>query len=343
MAMTQKERALNIIQGKPVDVVPAFSGFGSVIVAGLQKYDLKFAHVHIDAQEMADAAAATVELCGTAAAIVPFDMAVAAEALGATMNTYAHSEDILYPTLRDKYVHNAEDIKMPADISKAGRVPLVCDAIKILKAKFGDEVAVGAWILGPYTLAGQSMDLNDILKSTLKEPAKVEAILEKLSQFLIGEAKAYIAAGADFITVREMGATSDVLSPRTFKKIVRQYSEKILNAINEVPVVYHICGDTNVIVEDMAQMCKCISVDQKNDVAASRAKVGEDIVILGNVHPWDTFAQGTPAQVAELVCDAATAGADSVWPGCDLWPDTPVENLQMWVKSCEGTVPRRKA
>jgi [methyl-Co(III) methanol-specific corrinoid protein]:coenzyme M methyltransferase len=342
MAMTKKERALNIIAGKPVDVVPCFSGFGSVIVAGLEKYDLRFAHVHLDAQEMADAAAATVELCGTAAAIVPFDMGVAAEALGATLNTYPHSEDILYPTLRDKYVHTAEDIKMPEDIAMAGRVPLVCEAIKLLKAKFGDEVAVGSWILGPYTLAGQSMDLNDILKSTLKEPAKVEAILEKLSQFLIGEAKAYVAAGADFITLREMGATSDVLSPRTFKKMVRKYSDMILAAIPG-PKVYHICGDTNVIIEDMAQMCNCVSVDQKNDMAASRKKIGEDVVLLGNVHPWDVFAQGTPAQVAELVCNAATAGADSVWPGCDLWPQTPVENLQAWVKATEGTVPRRKA
>jgi [methyl-Co(III) methanol-specific corrinoid protein]:coenzyme M methyltransferase len=342
MAMTQKERALNILTGKPVDVVPAFSGFGSVIVAGLQKYDLKFAHVHIDAQEMADAAAATVELCGTAAAIVPFDMAVAAEALGATMNTYAHSEDILYPTLRGKYVHTAEDIKMPDDISAAGRVPLVCESIKLLKAKFGDEVAVGSWILGPYTLAGQSMDLNDILKSTLKEPAKVEAILEKLTEFLIGEAKAYIAAGADFISVREMGATSDVLSPRTFRKIVRKYSDMILAEI-DVPKVYHICGDTNVIVEDMAQMWSTISLDHKNDMVASRAKIGEDIVMLGNVHPWDVFAQGTPEQVAELVCNAMTEGADAVWPGCDIWPDTPVENLQMWVKAQEGCIPRRKA
>ncbi len=342
MAMTQKERALNIIQGKPVDVVPAFTGFGSVIVAGLKEHDLRFAHVHLDAGEMAAAAAATVELVGTAAAIVPFDMGVAAEALGATLNTYPHSEDILYPTLRDKYVQTADDIKMPADIASAGRVPLVCEAIKILKAKFGDEVAVGSWILGPYTLAGQSMDLNDVLKSSLKEPAKVEAILAKLSEFLIGEAKAYIAAGADYITLREMGATSDVLSPRTFRKMVRKYSEQILAEIT-VPKVYHICGDTNVIVEDMAQMCGTISVDQKNDMAASRAKIGEDIVLLGNVHPWDVFAQGTPEQVAELVCNAATAGADSVWPGCDLWPDTPVDNLRAWVNAVEGTVPRRKA
>jgi [methyl-Co(III) methanol-specific corrinoid protein]:coenzyme M methyltransferase len=342
MAMTPKERALNILAGKPVDVVPAFTGFGNVIVAGLQKHNLRFAHVHLDAQEMADAAAATVELAGTAAAIVPFDMGVAAEALGATLNTYPHSEDILYPTLRDKYVHTADDIKMPADIASAGRVPLVAEAIQKLKAQFGDDVAVGSWILGPFTLAGQSMDLNEILKMTFKEPDKADAILAKLTEFLIGEAKAYVDAGADFITLREMGATSDVLSPRSYKKLIRNYSEQILKTIS-VPKVYHICGGTDMIISDMAEICDVVSVDQKNDLAASREKIGADKVLLGNIHPWDVFSQGTAEQIAEGVKSAAAAGVDAVWPGCDLWPDTPVDNLKAWVQTQESLEPRRKA
>ena len=66
---------------------------------------------------------ARVELGGIATRIVPFDMGVPAEALGATLNTYAHSEDILYPTLRDKFVNEADDLKMPTDMASAGRVP----------------------------------------------------------------------------------------------------------------------------------------------------------------------------------------------------------------------------
>ena len=160
---------------------------------------------------MAASAAATVELVGTAAAIVPFDMGVAAEALGATLNTYPHSEDILYPTLRDKYVHDADDIKMPADSPP----PAGCRWWRRYpqdQERFGPDVAVGSWVLGPFTLAGQSMDLNEILKMTFKEPAKAERSWRS-SQFLIGEVQVYVAAGADFISLREMGATSDVLSP----------------------------------------------------------------------------------------------------------------------------------
>lgn len=343
MVMTPKERSLNIITGKPVDEVPTFSGFGNVIVDGLKKYNLRFAHVHLDAQEMADAAAGTVELVGTSAAIVPFDMGVTAEMLGATLNTYPHSEDILYPTLRDKYIHTAEDIRVPADISQAGRVPLVCDAIKRLKAKFGEEVAVGSWVLGPFTLAGQSMDLNEILKMTFKEPATAEAILAKLTEVLIGEVDAYVKAGADFISVREMGATSDVLSPRTYKGLIKKYSQQIIETI-KVPSVYHICGTNANIITDMAELgADAISVDQKNDIKVTREKLGEDAVILGNIHPWDVLSQGTPEQIREGVCDAGIAGADAIWPGCDLWPDTKLENLKAWVEAGRGLKPRRQA
>jgi [methyl-Co(III) methanol-specific corrinoid protein]:coenzyme M methyltransferase len=342
MGMTSKERAVNSILGKPTDVMPVFSGFGNVIVDGLKKYNLRFAHVHLDAQEMADAAAATVELVGTDAAIVPFDMGVAPEALGATLNTYPHSEDILYPTLRDKYIHTADDIKVPADMSQAGRVPLVCEAIKKLKARFGEEVAVGSWVLGPFTLAGQSMDLNEILKMTFKEPEKANAILDKLTQVLIGEAKAYEAAGVDFISVREMGATSDVLSPRTFKKLIKGYSEQIIKALS-VPTVYHICGGTAMIVEDMAAMgANAISVDQKNELPTTRQQLGEDVVIFGNVHPWDVLSQGTPEDITAAVKEAGKY-ADAIWPGCDLWPDTKIENLKAWVEASRSVPPRRKA
>ncbi len=342
MAMTSKERVLNLITGKPIDVVPASSGFGNVIVAGLEKYNLKFAHVHLDPQEMADAAAGSVEVGGIETPIVPFDMGVLAEALGATLNTYAHSEDILYPTLRDKFVHSADDLTMPTDMATAGRVPVVMDAIRILKKKFGDDYAVGSWILGPFTLASQVMDLNELLKGSFKDPVRIEAILDKLSDGLIAEAQAYISAGADFITLREMGATSDVLSPRSFKKQIKQFSDRILKAIDG-PKVYHICGDTNMIITDMAELHSTVSVDQKNDVVASREKLGDDIVILGNLNPYDQLTNGTPESITKDVDEIAQKGVDAVWPGCDIWPQTPAENMKAWADAQHKMTPRRKA
>ena len=78
---------------------------------------------------------------------------------------------------------------MPEDWSSAGRVPLVAEAIGKLKERHGDDVAVGSWVLGPFTLSGQSMDLDEALKTTLKEPERAAELLEKFTEALIEESR----------------------------------------------------------------------------------------------------------------------------------------------------------
>ena len=58
----------------------------------------------------------------------------------------------------------------------------------------------------------------------------------------------YKDAGADYITVREMGAGPDILSPRMFKSLVVPQLKKVFAAIDS-PNNLHICGDTNMIVK----------------------------------------------------------------------------------------------
>jgi len=70
-----------------------------------------------------------------------------------------------------------------------------------------------------------------------------------------------------------------------------------------------------------------ISVDQLNDMAASR-KALPDMQIFGNIDPVAVLANSTEEQVRQAVSSAIAAGVDAIWPGCDLYPPTPLENLQ---------------
>ena len=138
-----------------------------------------------------------------------------------------------------------------------------------------------------------------------------------------------------------MGATASVLSPRSFKGLIKDFSAQIM-ASWDLPKVYHICGSTDLIIEDMAGVgADAVSVDHRNTLSLSREKLGPDAVILGNVHPWEVFSQGTAEQVREAV-EAVTPYVDAVWPGCDVWPETPVENLRVWVETTEAMEPRHK-
>lgn len=328
--LSSRERVLRCLAREEIDRMPIFSGYGNVTVHGLEKYGWNFAEIHVDAQKMASMAASTPQLFGLECAVVPFDMGVEAEALGAGVNFYSHHLDVVYPTIKQKVSETVADLdlQIPADMAQAGRIPLVVDALHKLKEEIGDQVAIGAWVLGPYTLAGQLVDIGDLAKMAFKKKALVDEVLSKLAGVLIEIARIYREAGADYITVREMGAGPDILSPRIFKTLIRPHLEEVFNGMAS-PKILHICGDTNTIVEEMAACgADAISVDQVNDVAESRKTLGPDAFILGNVDPYKVIVTGTPEEVDTAVKAAVANGVNAIWPGCDIYPTAPKENME---------------
>lgn len=327
---SSRERVLRLFDVKEVDRPPCFSGMGNITTSGLKSLNYKFATVHLDSKKMAQAAATTYKYFGFECGVVPFDLCVEAEALGCEINVYAHSEDILYPTIKKKIIHNEEEMQLsiPEDLYKRGRIPLVCEAIGLLKDDIGNDVAIGSYVLGPFTLAGQIMELNDLLKLSFKKPDKVGRLLDMLAEVVIIVVKEYEKAGVDYITIREMGATSDVLSPRVFKSLILPYLKRIFEKIT-IPSVIHICGKTNDIAPFMVDAgARAISVDQKNDVAETRKKLGNSALIFGNYDPYNVLVAGTPETVRETIKRCIDDGVSAVWPGCDIWPTVPEENFR---------------
>ena len=330
--MNSRERVLNLLNGKEVDRPACYSGMGNVTTAGLEQFGYKFAAVHGDAKMLADTAASSYKLFGYECAVVPYDLCLEAEAVGCVMNPYEQVDQLLYPTIKEKVVHSEDEMStfpIPEDVEKQGRVPVVCEALKMLKADIGSEVALGSYVLGPFTLAGQLMDLNELFKLSFKSPDKVNAMLDRLADVTIKIAKALNEAGADYIAIREMGATTDVLSPKVFKKVIFPHLKKVKEGLGDVPTVLHICGGTNKIMNILNDVgCNAISVETKNDLTKSRQDIGNEPLIFGNVDAYNVLVTGSPEDVEKATLAALEASCDAVWPSCDIWPTAPVENLK---------------
>jgi [methyl-Co(III) methanol-specific corrinoid protein]:coenzyme M methyltransferase len=329
-SLNSKERVLKLFRREPLDYIPLFSGYGNITIHGLEKYGWKFPEIHTDARKMANMAASTFQLFGFESVVVPFDMGVEAEALGSKVNYYAHATDILYPTISQHPAEKVEDLSLqiPSDLASAGRIPLVTEAIRILKQEVGSQVAIGSWVLGPYTLAGQLLDISQLAKAAFKKKDLVSKLLDQLAGVLIQIIKIYREAGADYITVREMGAGPDILSPRMFESLIRPPLRRIFDEI-ESPKVLHICGDTNAIVDQMV-LCgaDALSVEKKNNVTETRKKLGPGVLIFGELDAYGVLSQGKPADVDQAVNEAVERGVNAIWPGCDIWPMVPRENME---------------
>ncbi len=333
--MNSKERVLGLLTGKDIDRVPCFSGMGNVTKTGLDELGVIFSDAHRDAGKMANASASTHKLFGFESAVVPFDMGLEAEAMGCEMNYYEGRDGIIYPTVKTKIIDLSTDLEkaIPTGVEGRGRVPMVVEAIKMLKDDVGGEVAVGAYVLGPFTLAGQVMDLNELLKASFKEPDKVEAVLNRLGDVISSIANEFVEAGVDFLTVREMGATSDVISPKMYNSLVMPPLKRVIGTIS-IPSILHICGNTNPIIEMMNECgASALSVEQKSDIKLIREKLGRDPIILGNIDPFNVLVKGTVEDVRNSVKQAIDDGVSGVMPGCDLWPEVPPENMKALVES----------
>ena len=329
-SLNSRERVLKLFRRESLDYIPLFSGYGNITIHGLEKYGWKFPEIHTDARKMANMAASTFQLFGFESAVVPFDMGVEAEALGSKVNYYAHATDILYPTISQHPAEKVEDLNLqiPSDLANAGRIPLVTEAIRILKEEVGNQVAIGSWVLGPYTLAGQLLDLSQLAKAAFKKKDLVGKLLDQLAGVLIQIINIYRRAGADYITVREMGAGPDILSPRMFESLIRPPLRRIFDEI-ESPKVLHICGDTNAIIDQMV-LCgaDALSVEKKNNVTETRKKLGPDVLIFGELDAYGVLSQGKPDDVDRAVKEAVERGVNAIWPGCDIWPMVPKENME---------------
>ncbi|MHB1043396.1 MAG: uroporphyrinogen decarboxylase family protein [Eubacteriales bacterium] len=332
--MNSRERVISLLMNKDADRMPCFSGMGAVLTASLKEYGYKFPEINRDPEKMANTAAFTCKATGMESASVPYDMCLDAEALGCVMNDYENVDQLLYPTIKEKIIHNENEMAsftLPDKIWERGRFPVVLEAIRLLKKDIGDEFAICAWVLGPFTIAGQLMDLNDMFKLVFKKPDLVNKMMAPLADLVITMANKYREAGADFISIREMGATTDVLSPRNFKQVIDPHLHRIFANIGR-PNMLHICGSTNIIMKNMlASGADALSVEQKNDLLKSREDIGCEPLLFGNVDAYGVLVLGTPETVEQTAIKCMENSVDAVMPACDIWPEAPVENVKTMV------------
>jgi [methyl-Co(III) methanol-specific corrinoid protein]:coenzyme M methyltransferase len=330
--LTPKERVLRLLRKEPIDTMPFFSGMGMVVMPGIEKAGLKFATIHTDAERMAQSAIWTAKMMNFDCVVIPYDMTMESEAIGNKISLYEDSEDILYPTIPNKIWTTLDELDIPDNITEMGRLPMLPKVIEIIK-KEAPELPIGCWQLGPFTQAGQMLELDLMLKGVFKQKEKVAEVLDKLTDMIIKIGIFLQDAGCDYITLREPGVAADLLSPRTFKEFIQPRLTKILAAWKS-PKLLHICGQTEPL---LAMMNECgadgLTVDIKCDVRKGREILGPDVLFMGNLDTYKmTCDDKTPKQVViDHAKDMIDGGMDAIMPGCDLWPAIIKENMQAMV------------
>lgn len=142
---------------------------------------------------------AVAERIPSGAAVSFMDLSVEAEAFGSNIRFYENE----VPTVVGAIVtdqESADALAIPP--VGAARTGLYVDAIQKAVASITDR-PVFSGVIGPFSLAGRLLDVNEIMIQCFEEPDVVHTVLRKTTEFIIQYCRAYEAAGANGVVIAE--------------------------------------------------------------------------------------------------------------------------------------------
>ena len=307
-------------------VVPLM-GFPGVQLTGYSVRQILF---NVGAQ--VETARALYESLGPDAMFQVMDLSVEANALGLPVRYPLHES----PSVEDHPVRSVDDLNQFAkiDILKDGRVTAFVQAMRGMKEAIG--VPCGGYVIGPFSLAGRLMGESEAAMCAIDDPSSLEQILEFATDRIIRYGKALVDAGADMIAVLE--PTGVILSPSQFRQFSGKYVKRIFSELDTIGIL-HICGSSTHIIPDMSNTgAQGLSLDSDVDLPSVMKTVPPDVVVIGNLDPVAVVAHSTPQEVyaatRELLDSMSKYSNFILSSGCDLPPETPLDNIRAMIDAC---------
>lgn len=278
------------------------------------------------------------------AAISYMDLSVEAEAFGA-QTVYAADE---VPTIIGTLISTAEEaeaLKVPE--LGAGRTGVNVEGIK-KAVKIISDRPVLANCIGPYSLAGRLMNVNDVMLYCYEEPEMVHTVLRKATEFIIKYIKAFKDTGADGVILAE--PLAGLLSPQLIEEFSTSYTREIVDAVQDESfiVVYHNCGNAvaKLTKEIVATGCKVFHFGDAVDMKEILELMPNDCLCLGNISPSKQFRHGTPKSIRLDTIRLLEACKEHknfiISSGCDIPPLTDWENIDSFFNTVSSFYYRQK-
>ncbi|MCL2884651.1 MAG: thioredoxin family protein [Oscillospiraceae bacterium] len=259
---------------------------------------------------------------------IMFDLQVEAEILGCEL-VWAPKGP---PSVKTHPLEDSDEVPCVCKVPSAsdGRLPLILDTMKRVKAAIGDTTALYGLICGPFTLASHLRGTN-IFMDMYDNEEYIKQLMAFTGAVATAMAQLYIEAGMDVIAVVDPLVSQ--ISPDAFAQFLTEPFTKLFDFIREKGALssFFVCGNATRNIEEM---CKTgpdgISVDENvKMVSAKEITDRYNITLGGNIPLTTVMLHGSQLEnmkcVVDLI-DSLTPQNLIISPGCDMPYDTPVEN-----------------
>lgn len=222
----------------------------------------------------------------------------------------------------------------PADPQEHGTMPLALRMYELL----GEQVrAAGHHIRmvaarGPMATASWLVGPSDLMLGLLLYPEVSEHLLDVVTETTIRWLQAQLALIDDPQGVLLLDDMIGMLSPATYERFGHPYLTRIWEAFPDLLHIYHNDTPCAQLSSRLAESGMDVwNFSHAMPLDETRAQVGPQVTLMGNVPPLDALARGTAEQVYEYALACVQAGAAGgpyiLSAGGGVAPGTPDENV----------------
>ena len=270
------------------------------------------------------------------AAIIFSDILVVPEAMG-----------LEYQMIEKKGPWFEKTVQSQADLDLL-RVPdvqdslsYVLEAIKITKKELNGRVpligfAGAPWTIFSYMIEGQgSKTFSKAKKMLYTQPELSHQLLSMITDTTIKYLKAQIAAGADMVQVFDSWA--GILSAEQYTEFGTKYVKMICDAIDEVPITVFAKGAYFARKELGTLNCNTIGLDWNMDIEESRALIGSEKTLQGNLDPCALYADYNEIKLhTNKMLSKFGSGKHIANLGHGVYPDISPEKVKCFVETVKA-------
>lgn len=278
-----------------------------------------------------------VDLLGVDAAIIFSDILVVPEAMGLEYQMLEAKGPWFEKTIRSeeglKYAETEFDIE--------DRLGYVLEAIKITNKELGGRVpligfAGAPWTIFCYMVEGHgSKTFSESRKLLYTNPILAHELLGRITDVTIKYLKAQVNAGAHMLQLFDSWA--GILGTEQYAEFGLRYIDKIVSAINEVPVTIFSKGAIS-SVEAIAKLdCNTVGLDWNMDIVKIREQIGESRTLQGNLDPCALYASHAAVESSTInMLNSFKSKRHIVNLGHGVYPDIDPEKVKTFIKTVKN-------
>jgi uroporphyrinogen decarboxylase len=275
-----------------------------------------------------------VDILGVDAAIIFSDILVVPEAMGLEYQMLEKSGPWFEKTIRSeeglKYAETNFDIE--------DRLGYVLEAIRITNKELNGRVpligfAGAPWTIFCYMVEGRgSKTFSESRKLLYTNPTLAHELLSRITDVTIQYLKAQVKAGAHMLQVFDSWA--GILGTEQYAEFGLKYLDKIVSAVNEVPVTLFSKGAITSVNAVAKLNCNTVGLDWNMDLVKIREEIGETRTLQGNLDPCALYSSHKEVEkLTNNMLNSFKSRRHIVNLGHGVYPDIDPEKVKTFIQT----------